>query len=517
MEKHFKAFFEVIAELGHRKIAFDSKLGFERESLRVKNSRISPNSHPKALGSSNCNRYITIDFSEAQLELITPPNTGAFESLEMLDNIHHFVINNIGDETLWPLSMPPSFKSEDEIPVGIFGPSNQGRFKHIYRLGLANRYGKSMQTISGFHFNFSLPEEIWNPSIIGSDINPKEFRSLIYFNILRNIYQMNWFLVYLFGSSPIIDKKMIKNKNDDFIELSNDSALLPYSTSLRMSEYGYCNSDRKNIYVSVNSLEEYAADLRSATESIEPRYLKYQKQANSQLNSNILQIEAEYYAVARAKSNLRKFERPSTVLMNEGVSFIEVRSIDINPFERSGISHDDILFLEMFMIFCSAEQCEMFDQKTIEIINKNDETIAKYGRKPKISLVRNRKNILMTDWANEILDRMTPIAEKLDSDESEYLRVIDSMRLKINDTAMTQSERLIEKVKEVNNDQTQLGDILGHEYKKEFMGININENAFWSILEEESKLSLNQQKDLEKKTMDSKLSFDNYKKKYYRS
>ena len=74
-----------------------------------------------------------------------------------------------------------------------------------------------------------------------------------------------------------------------------------------------------------------------------------------------------------------------------------------------------------------------------------------------------------------------------------------------------------EKVKEVNNDQTQLGDILGHEYKKEFLSINKDENSFWSILEEESKLSLNQQKDLEKKTMTSKLSFDNYKKKYYRS
>ena len=160
MQDQFNAFIDILNENGYEKIVSSSKLGYERESLRILNSKIASSPHPKSLGSSNCNRYITIDFSESQLELITPPIKGNIISLQALDNIYHFVVNNIGDEILWPLSMPPSLDSEDQIPVGNFGSSNEGKFKHVYRLGLANRYGKSIQTISGFHFNFSLPDEI---------------------------------------------------------------------------------------------------------------------------------------------------------------------------------------------------------------------------------------------------------------------------------------------------------------------------------------------------------------------
>ena len=33
--------------------------------------------------------------------------------------------------------------------------------KTIYRMGLAHRYGRRMQTISGIHYNFSLPDSAW--------------------------------------------------------------------------------------------------------------------------------------------------------------------------------------------------------------------------------------------------------------------------------------------------------------------------------------------------------------------
>ena len=51
----------------------DAKVGFEKESLRVINSNIAQSPHPESLGSSLCNQYITTDFSEALLELVTPP------------------------------------------------------------------------------------------------------------------------------------------------------------------------------------------------------------------------------------------------------------------------------------------------------------------------------------------------------------------------------------------------------------------------------------------------------------
>ena len=47
--------------------------GIEKESLRISNSgKLSNKPHPKSLGSALTNPYITTDFSEALLELITP-------------------------------------------------------------------------------------------------------------------------------------------------------------------------------------------------------------------------------------------------------------------------------------------------------------------------------------------------------------------------------------------------------------------------------------------------------------
>ena len=49
------------------------RFGIEKEFLRVSQSKISRRKHPESMGSPLCHRYITTDFSEALLELITPP------------------------------------------------------------------------------------------------------------------------------------------------------------------------------------------------------------------------------------------------------------------------------------------------------------------------------------------------------------------------------------------------------------------------------------------------------------
>ena len=47
--------------------------------------------------------------------------------------------------------------ADEAIPIGRYGTSNVGRAKTVYRMGLSYRYGRRMQTISGIHYNFSLP------------------------------------------------------------------------------------------------------------------------------------------------------------------------------------------------------------------------------------------------------------------------------------------------------------------------------------------------------------------------
>src|SRR5437773_12249929 len=133
--------------------------GIEKESLRVRpDGALALTPHPKALGSALKHPHITTDFSESQLELITGVQTSAEDCARELTEIHQVVFRAIGDELLWAASMPCRLPADEAIPIGRFGTSNIGRMKTVYRKGLSHRYGRRMQTISGIHYNFSLPD-----------------------------------------------------------------------------------------------------------------------------------------------------------------------------------------------------------------------------------------------------------------------------------------------------------------------------------------------------------------------
>lgn len=493
------------------------KIGFEKESLRIDNSGISVSPHPKSLGASVSNSYITTDFSESQLELITPPFRGNLDPLLALEDIHHFVMKNINDELLWPLSMPPVIRNDKEIIVASFGSSYEGLFKHIYRLGLTNRYGKRMQTISGFHFNYSLPIEIWPYLQREKSQSLVKVKTDYYFNMLRNIYQFNWLLLYLFGASPVISKDLVNSDKDHFIELDDHNLYLPYATSLRMSEYGYSNSDRKSTYVSINSLEEYVSDLRSATSTHESRYSQFDKVKNGQLNSNILQIEAEYYAVARAKSSAQASRRQSTNLSNGGVDFIEIRSIDLNPFSRVGIQREAVIFLEIFMMYCLFFNSKKIDRDTMKSFQENDEAVAKFGRKPNLKILRNQKSFSMKKWAFEIFEEMLPIAEKMDNGSSIYSNTLSVMKSKFTDPDQLLSSKILKKLNREKISHDQLGISLAESYKNEYIKRKISKNKIWKTLLDERDRSLREQEDLETITRESDKTFNEFKNSYYRS
>jgi glutamate--cysteine ligase len=132
--------------------------GIEKESLRTQpDGSLALTPHPAALGSPLTHPNITTDFSESQLELITGVHAQAADCLQELQHIHQAVYRAIGDEMLWVGSMPCLLPADDAIPIGRYGTSNIGRAKTVYRTGLSHRYGRRMQTISGIHYNWSIP------------------------------------------------------------------------------------------------------------------------------------------------------------------------------------------------------------------------------------------------------------------------------------------------------------------------------------------------------------------------
>ncbi len=190
--------------------------GIEKESLRIDpDGHIAQTPHPYGLGSPLTHPSITTDFSEALLEFITPVFHSPEESLSFLSDLHTFMFTQLDrEELIWTSSMPCVLDDDDLIPLAQYGTSNVGKLKTLYRMGLSYRYGRAMQTISGIHFNFSLPDSFWTlyKDLVGTDISLRDFKTEQYFNLIRNFRRYSWLLLYLFGASPAVCKKFFKGQ-----------------------------------------------------------------------------------------------------------------------------------------------------------------------------------------------------------------------------------------------------------------------------------------------------------------
>ncbi|MGH8369899.1 MAG: glutamate--cysteine ligase, partial [Gammaproteobacteria bacterium] len=227
--------------------------GLEKESLRVDtHGCLAQTPHPRGLGSALTHPHITTDYSEALIELVTSPFADTRDTLHSLCDIHSFVYQHLGDEMLWATSMPCVLEDDAHIPIADYGSSNVGMMKHVYRRGLGYRYGRSMQTISGVHFNYSFPEALWPvfQSLHGDTGPLRGFVDNSYFAMLRNFQRASWLLLYLFGASPAVCKSFLRDNDIGFSEFDAHTWYEPFATSLRMSDIGYKNKNQARVGVS---------------------------------------------------------------------------------------------------------------------------------------------------------------------------------------------------------------------------------------------------------------------------
>lgn len=397
--------------------------GVERESLRIKaDGGIANSDHHLALGSALTHRFITTDFSESLLEFITQPEALTKTTLAQLTDIHKYTVQNIGDERIWPLSMPCYIKGEDDIRLANYGTSNLGKMKHLYRQGLKNRYGSIMQTISGVHFNFSFASEMWEtflPLVCKQAVNQDNI-SASYFHLIRNYRRFCWILPYLFGASPTMCQSFLGDKktNLDLQPFGKSSLYLPHATSLRMSDLGYTNSAQSGLQICYNQIDSYVETLRKAIHTPSPLYQKFNGKLDDkfqQLNSNVLQIENELYSPIRPKQPTISLEKPSDALAERGVSYIEVRVLDVNPFSPVGISEQQMRFLDVFLLYCLLKPSEAFDWDAYSVTEQNLNRVVTQGRDPELTLMHEGKAIRLRELGNQLMQEMQATAELLDS------------------------------------------------------------------------------------------------------
>jgi len=430
--------------------------GLEKESLRVNDAgSIAQTAHPSALGSALTNPYITTDYSEALLEFITPPFAQSSETINFMQAVHSFTYQHLDGEMLWGSSMPCIVDGDLSIPLANYGDSNIGKMKHVYRIGLWHRYGRSMQAIAGIHFNYSLPNSFWPiyQALEENQQNQQHFISQSYMDMTRNIHRYGWLVLYLFGASPAICKSFLKNQSHNFDAFDANTLYKPYSTSLRMSDIGYKNDGQSDINISYNSLECYLARLQTATQTTFADYqsigIKDEHGEYQQLNANILQIENEYYSNVRPKQIASSGETPSEALQKHGVRYVELRSVDINPFNPIGISESQLNFLEAFMIFCLLNDSPPLSAAEKSCVDANLTHVATEGRKPGLLLQRNCQPIDLQSWGLEICQEMQPICQLLDDGDplKPYSSALAEQRAKFNDVELTPSAQVLAAMK----------------------------------------------------------------------
>lgn len=489
--------------------------GVEKEGLRVDpDGFIAQTPHPKSLGSTLMHSRITTDYSESLLELITPVCETTDEVVQSLRDVHTFVQRRLGDEVLWAASMPCRLEGDPSIPIGHYGTSNSGRLKEVYRRGLAVRYGRMMQSIAGVHYNFSLPERFWNDwqAALGDTRSLQDFKSDQYFWLIRNFRRRSWLLMLLFGASPALDASFVEDKSHKLRSFSDGTFFDETATSLRMGDLGYHNNAQASLDICFNELQTYTETLHRAIHTPWPPYeslgLKDDNGDYQQINTSVLQIENEYYSAIRPKRSVARGEKPIQALHDRGVEYVEVRCLDLDPFDPVGISAEQMDFLDLFLLDClladsgriSDEECERLDGGYQDVVGR--------GREYDLSICFNNELTPAAEAANALMDRLEPLTDELDAQDGgrRYHDALAAQRAKVRDPSSVASARVLAAMQNANEGHLEwtLSQSRRHQSVLREQGLD---PAVEEAMEAEARASLDAQRDLEASDTES---FESY-------
>jgi glutamate--cysteine ligase len=372
------------------------------------------------------------------VELITSVHSSVDACMNELTRVQQFTLRSLGEEMLWVSSMPCGLPADDAIPLGQYGTSNVGRAKTVYRSGLGYRYGRRMQTISGIHYNWSVPE----------------VTNAAYFGLIRNFRRHAFLPLYLFGASPAVCSTFVAGRQHQLQPLNKGTMYLPYATSLRMGRLGYQSDAQASLAVSYNGLSGYAASLQQALTEPYGAYeaigVKDPQGGYRQLQTTLLQIENEFYGTIRPKRVIFPGERPLHALRERGVEYVEVRLMDLNPFEPVGITAQTLRFLDVFLLHCLQSDSPDDSPHEIAAIGRNQHKAAERGREPGLELEKGQGSMTLVTWGLEIVQELKPIAAQLDAAHAtgDYSRAVADAEQALLHPETTPSARVLQAVQE---------------------------------------------------------------------
>lgn len=490
--------------------------GLERESLRITaDGKLSQIDHPNILGAALTHANITTDYSESLMEFITPVSDSLDILMAQLGDIHRFTHQYIGEERLWPLSMPCFIGGEESIRLAQYGHSNIGKMKTLYRQGLHHRYGSMMQVIAGVHFNFSMPDSFWRE---WQELNQNEccqckLISDSYMGLIRNVYRFGWIVPYLFGASPALCSSFLKGKTSSlpFEKVGKGTLYLPYATSLRLSDLGYTNKSQASLAISHSSLHEYIHSVRNALATQDPGFAAMGVKVGQeyrQLNDNVLQLENELYAPIRPKRSPRSGERSLVALERRGIEYIELRTLDVNPFAPFGVEQSQLRFLDLFLVWCLLRPSAQLTKEEIARNSENMKRVTLEGRRPDLQLLTEQGEKSLSAVGDEMFDELAEVAQLLDKayGRVQYQLALQAEREKLFHPEKTLSAQVLNHLLSHNLDNGEFGRLQAEKFHQQ---LNQSPLQYWekNYFIDEAEASLVKQAELE---ADDHQSFDDF-------
>jgi glutamate--cysteine ligase len=377
-------------------IWLDGLFGIEKENIRVDNDgKLAQTAHPKIFGNKRKHPFITTDFSESQVEMITPPLPDIKQALGFLETIHDVVSLELVDEFLWPQSIPPVLPNDKQIPIARF--DEDGKEAEQYRELLARKYGPKNQLFSGIHFNLSFGEKLLEKlyHLSNPALPYEEFKDEVYLKTTRQLLRLRWLYVLLYGNSPVVDPSMeLKCKQSPF---SIDKHII--GLSIRNSCYGYQNIGE--VYPDYSSVPNF-------------RHSVDQMIKEGKLTS----IKELYSSV-----------RPKFVKDPNHISYVEVRFIDIDPLTKAGITPEALYFLHALALYgLLTGEPDNFDVSAQLHANNYLGYIALYGLNP-IPFVNEKTGECADVWqkAGSQMKEMINLFQKLSFSNNDYLKALENI------------------------------------------------------------------------------------------
>lgn len=417
----YKKLLDLIVENNLDRKLIRSNFGLEKENLRVdREGKLALTKHPEIFKEDN--PYIKRDFSESQVEMVTPACKSVDEAYDFMENLHNIVTTSLKDEYLWPQSNPPIIPKDDEIPVAKLYKEEEVS----YREGLVKKYGAKRQLVSGVHYNFSFDEDLLKElySLLSPNMDFKKFKDEIYFKIGRNLLKYKWLLIYLTGASPVFHKSYKGACKKAVKKIGRDDYYFKGVNSLRNSECGYKNLE--DFYVSYNNVNEYVNDIRNL------------------INDKCIQGAREYYSPIRFKTK----EQGDMLnnLLNDGVKYIEIRLLDLDPLCPIGVSKDTLNLIFIFILFT------LFTEDFKYTPAFHDEYVLNENRaieNKEFNLINiDGKEVGLRKKGLEVLEEMEVLANKLFKDNEDIKRAINISKKRFENYKETIASNIIEGIRE---------------------------------------------------------------------